>query len=55
MATRRSKAPRAEDLASEPDAKAPLDWQVFLQAAQPVLKLLQDDLRSRAKTSASVG
>lgn len=55
MATRRSKAPRAEDLASQPDAKAPLDWQVFLQAAQPVLKLLQDDLRTRAKTSPSVG
>lgn len=55
MATRRSaKGPKLEDLAGQPDAKAPLDWQQFLGGAQPVLKKLQDDLRTRAKASASI-
>jgi hypothetical protein len=55
MATRRSaKAPKLDDLAGQPDAKAPLDWQMFLRAAQPVLKKLQDDLRARAKASPAV-
>lgn len=42
------------DLEGQPDPKAPLDWQQFLAAAQPVMKLLKDDLRERAKSSASV-
>lgn len=52
MATRRK--PALLDLPGQPDPRAPLDWQQFLTAAWPVLKLLRDDLHARAKASSSV-
>ena len=55
MARRSAKKTKLDDVEGQPDPKTPLDWQLFLSAAQPVLKLLQDDLRARAKTSSSVG
>ncbi len=42
------------DLEGQTDPKTPLDWQQFLAAAAPVMKLLKDDLRARAKGSAAV-
>jgi hypothetical protein len=55
MATRRSRrAPNFTELAGSTDPQAPLDHATFLQAAQPVLALLQDDLAARAKASPAV-
>jgi hypothetical protein len=59
MATKRSgKGNAKNDLEAtttgQPDPSTPLDWQLFLRSAWPVLKTLQDDLRARATSSAAV-
>lgn len=50
----RGKRSKLEDLAGQPDPRAPLDGAAFLAAAQPVMKGLTEDLAARAKGSAAV-
>lgn len=51
---RRTNKKLAGELEGQSDPRSPLEWQRFLQAAQPVMKLLKDDLRARARGSAAV-
>jgi len=50
--TKKSAADAAQE--GQADPRAPLDWERFIAAAQPVMKLLRDDLLARAKGSPAV-
>jgi hypothetical protein len=54
MARKTTKKKATREIEGQSNPRAPLDWQQFLAAADPVLKLLKEDLRARAKSSASV-
>lgn len=45
---------KLEELAGQPDPRAPLDGAALLDAAKPVLKELREDLAARAKGSPAV-
>ncbi len=51
---RRTTKKQGGELEGQSDPKAALEWQRFLQAAVPVMKVLKDDLRARAKGSVAV-